>query len=46
VHLFYKNLGSIYVCAVCDHVENKSGYIITAYLTKRIREEEKVNVEI
>ena len=45
VHLYYKNLGNIYVCTVCDHVDNKNGYIITAYLTKRIREGEKVNVE-
>lgn len=45
VHLYYKNIGSIYVCTVCDHVNNKNGYIITAYLTKRIREGEKVHVE-
>ena len=45
VHLYYKDLGNINVCIVCDHVDNKSGYIITAYLTKRIREGEKVNVE-
>ena len=45
VHLYYKNLGNIYVCTVCDHVDNKNGYIITAYLTKRIREGEKVHVE-
>ena len=45
VHLYYKDIGNIYVCTVCDHVDNKSGYIITAYLTKRIREGEKINVE-
>lgn len=45
VHLYYKNIGNIYVCAVCDHVDGKEGYIITAYLTKRIREGEKINVE-
>lgn len=45
VHLYYKNIGNIYLCTVCDHVDNKSGYIITAYLTKRIREGEKVHVE-
>lgn len=45
VHLYYKNLGNIYVCTVCDHLDKKSGYIITAYLTKRIREGERVNVE-
>jgi len=45
VHLYYKNIGNIYVCTVCDHLDNKSGYIITAYLTKRIREGVKINVE-
>lgn len=45
VNLYYKNIGDIYVCTVCDHIDNKNGYIITAYLTKRIREGEKVNVE-
>lgn len=45
VYLYYKNIGNIYVCTVCDHINNKSGYIITAYLTKRIREGEKINVE-
>lgn len=45
VHLYYLNIGNIYVCTVCDHLDNKSGYIITAYLTKRIREGEKINVE-
>ena len=45
VHLYYKNLGNVYVCTVCDHIDAKNGYIITAYLTKRIREGKKVNVE-
>lgn len=45
VHLYYLDICNIYVCTVCDHVNDKSGYIITAYLTKRIREGEKVNVE-
>ena len=45
VHLYYKNIGNIYVCTVCDHLDKKNGYIITAYLTKRIREGEKVHVE-
>jgi len=45
VHLYYRNIGNIYVCTVCDHVTKKSGYVITAYLTKRIREGEKINVE-
>ena len=45
VHLYYRYMGSVYVCTVCDHIDNKNGYIITAYLTKRIREGEKVHVE-
>ncbi len=45
VYLYYKDIGDIYVCSVCDHIDKISGYIITAYLTKRIREGEKVNVE-
>ena len=45
VHLYYKNIGNIYVCTVCDHFDKKNGYIITAYLTKKIREGEKINVE-
>jgi len=45
VHLYYKDMGKIYVCTVCDHLDDKSGYIITAYLTKRIREGERINVE-
>lgn len=43
VYLYYKNLGNVYVCTVCDHVDSKNGYIITAYLTKRIREGEIVS---
>lgn len=45
VHLYYLDIGNIYVCTVCDHTSKTNGYIITAYLTKRIREGEKVNVE-
>jgi len=45
VYLYYLDIGNIYVCTVCDQVDDKSGYIITAYLTKRIREGEKINVE-
>jgi len=45
VHLYYVDIGNIYVCTVCDHLNEKSGYIITAYLTKRIREGEKIHVK-
>jgi hypothetical protein len=38
VHLYYKNIGKVYVCVVVDHLNSKEGYIITTYLTKRIRE--------
>lgn len=45
VYLYYKDIGNIYVCTVCEHIDKQKGYIITAYLTKRIREGEKINVE-
>lgn len=45
VYLYYKDIGNIYVCTVCDHIDSKSGYVITAYLTKKIMEGEKINVE-
>ena len=45
VHLYYFDIGNVYVCAVCDHLNEKSGYIITAYLTKRIKEGEKIHVK-
>lgn len=45
VYLYYKDIGNIYVCTVCDHTDKKSGYIITAYLTRRIREGERINVK-
>lgn len=45
VHLYYKNIGNIYVCVVADHVNKNEGYIITAYLTDRIKEGEKIYVK-
>lgn len=42
VSLYYKSLGKIFVCAVVDRVNNLEGYIITAYLTDRIKEGEKI----
>lgn len=45
VHLYYKSIGNLYVCAVADHATSKQGYLITAYLTDRIKEGEKVHVK-
>lgn len=42
VHLYYKNIGTVYVCVVADHTDKVSGYIITAYLTDRIKEGKKI----
>ena len=45
VHLYYKSIGKLSVCVVTDHVNNKQGYIITAYLTDRIKEGEQIYVK-
>ncbi len=45
VHLYYKNMGTLYVCVVVDHVTDKEGYIITAYLTDRIKEGKQIYVK-
>lgn len=45
VHLYYKNIGKINICIVADHVDAISGYIITAYLTDRIKEGEEIYVK-
>jgi hypothetical protein len=42
VNLYYKSLGEIYVCAVVDQIDSFEGYIITAYLTDRIKEGEQI----
>ena len=42
---YYKNIGSINVCVVADHIDKKEGYIITAYLTDRIKEGEQIYVK-
>lgn len=42
VHLYYKNIGELWICVVADHLNEKEGYIITVYLTDRIKEGEKV----
>ncbi len=45
VHLYYKSIGKLTVCVVADHVSNKEGYIITSYLTDRIKEGEQIYVK-
>ncbi len=45
VHLYYLDIGKVYVCIVADNVNNKEGYIITAYLTDRIKEGEQIYVK-
>lgn len=45
VHLYYKNIGKLKVCAVADHISKIEGYIITAYLTDRIKEGEQIYVK-
>lgn len=42
VNIYYKSLGKIYICIVVDRINNLEGYIITAYLTDRIKEGEKI----
>lgn len=45
VHLYYKNIGKVFICVVADHVSIKEGYIITTYLTDRIKEGEQIYVK-
>ena len=45
VHLYYKSIGKLNVCAVANHETLESGYLITAYLTDRIKEGEQVYVK-
>lgn len=45
VYLYYKNIGKLYVCVVAGHITEKAGYIITAYLTDRIKEGEQIYVK-
>lgn len=45
VHLYYKKIGKLNFCVVADHADNKAGYIITAYLTDRIKEGEQIYVK-
>ena len=45
VHLYYKHIGKINICVVTDHVDKMNGYIITVYLTDRIKEGEQIYVK-
>ena len=45
VHLYYKDIGKLYVCVVTDHISENEGYIITAYLTDRVKEGEQIYVK-
>lgn len=45
VHLYYKYIGKLSVCVVADHISKTEGYIITAYLTDRIKEGEQIYVK-
>ncbi len=45
VHLYYLSIGEVNVCVVSDHINSKEGYIITAYLTDRIKEGEQIYVK-
>ena len=45
VHLYYLNIGKLFLCVVADHVSKTNGYIITAYLTDRIKEGEQIYVK-
>lgn len=45
VHLYYKSIGKINVCVVADHLDKSGGYIITTYLTDRIKEGEQIYVK-
>ena len=38
VHLFYRKVEGRYVCVVTKRVEPKSGFIMTAYVTDKIKE--------
>lgn len=45
VHLYYKSIGKISVCVVTDHFDKSNGYVITTYLTDRIKEGEQIYVK-
>ncbi|MCG3205572.1 MAG: hypothetical protein KCHDKBKB_02294 [Elusimicrobia bacterium] len=41
VYLYYKRFKKYFICVVCKHL-NGSGYVITSYLTNKIKEGELV----
>lgn len=45
VHLYYKSIGKVSICVVADHQDRKEAYIITKYLTDRIKEGEQIYVK-
>lgn len=45
VQLYYKHIGKLNICVVVDHIQETEGYIITAYLTDRIKEGEQIYVK-
>lgn len=45
VHLYYKHIGKLHICVVADHIQETEGYVITAYLTDRIKEGEQIYVK-
>lgn len=45
VHLYYKSIGRVSICVVADHFSEKEGYLITTYLTDRIKEGEQIYVK-
>lgn len=45
VHLHYKSIGKISICVVADYINSLEGYLITTYLTDRIKEGEQIYVK-
>lgn len=41
VYLYYRKSGDKFVCVVCKHL-NEEGFIITTYITDRVKEGEEV----
>lgn len=41
VFLYYKRFGRYYLCVVCRHL-NGEGFIITSYLTDRLKEGQEI----
>lgn len=42
VYLYYKSVGKLSACVVVEHLNEDEGYIVTAYITDRIKEGDKV----